>query len=348
AGGLPDVATFGLSAADIHSLYPPVRGPGIDRRIAVLGLDAPLLAASVTRYRELEGLGQCPACLAVVSAPALDAAAAGPSSGPTDAVQNALTGTAVVEAAVAACPNCRITYVRMSDTGLQQLGNAFVFAVQSLRIRTVVSPYTTVGQGQYDAAALRSYFAVRGVTFLVAAGDTGAYWVPGLPATAPDALAVGGTSVHRSGAGWLTDGWPGTAAACATFVPRPSWQRPVPTGCPGRAVTDLSAAADPQVSPLSVVLSLGSASFARIPVGGTAVAAGLLAGWASASGLGGTLTPAWLYAHHSFLLDVRTGRSNQCVVETGPCQVRWDSGSSDRVSTPRSGWDGVTGWGTPS
>ena len=81
------------------------------------------------------------------------------------------------------------------------------------------------GGGEFSGeTADDSYFSVPGVAFVVASGDTGApaEW----PASSPDVLGVGGTSLTLgSGGGWGSEtGWSGSTGGPSAYEPQPSYQ----------------------------------------------------------------------------------------------------------------------------
>lgn len=107
----------------------------------------------------------------------------------------------------AACPNCKITLVEANDTG-----DGLVTAVATatdLGAKVVSMSWggDEAGGGQdpnFDAA----YFSSPGVVYAAASGDTGEG--AKYPATSPDVLAVGGTSLvpdPTTARGWSETVW---------------------------------------------------------------------------------------------------------------------------------------------
>lgn len=134
-----------------------------------------------------------------------------------------------------------------------------------------------------------------GATVLAASGDAGAYGcaAPGdpdprlavdYPASSPSVLAVGGTTLTRSGGAWTETAWSdrrtsapgyagvGTGGGLSTLFPRPAWQ----AGSGPRAVPDVAAVADPRTG-IGVYLPDGDGS-GWVAGGGTSGSAPLLAG----------------------------------------------------------------------
>jgi hypothetical protein len=343
-----------LLPSDITGLYPaahpqPVRRD--DNRIAVIGVADADLTASVTAYRRATRLPDCGTCFATVAAPPSAVAPGNPLLDATDDAQLALPSLFATEAAVASCPSCRITYVTAATSNPNDVGMAAAVAIRVLRARLIVVPFAQDVRQASDRGLFRQFYDVRGLTLLVAGPDEGASRQLGMPANAPTALAVGGTTVTRTATGWSSASWLRTTSDCSTQFPRPSWQQRLSTSCRGRASVDLAAAANPSTTPFAAVIATGPTT-TWASAGGTAVAAGLLAGWTVRSHLAGILTPSWLYAHPELLADVSTGYGNRCTLETDPCGEKPGASQNcderyPRLCTPLPGWDGMTGLGTP-
>ncbi len=203
--------------------------------------------------------------------------------------------------------------------------------------------------------------AATGKTFYFASGDAGRDAAPSYPADSQYVVSVGGTSLTTDSSGNYPaapgeSAWAGSGGGCSTAEPRPAWQTGVGTpidtdpffptahtagsACSGRAEPDVSADADPGTGAL--VYYNGT----HTVVGGTSLAAPLWAGMSAdlnvsnaaagkpSLGFDGPLiyqlandAPTYAQDFH----DVTTGCS-------GGCQ-----GLS--VGT---GWDEVTGWGSPN
>ena len=107
------------------------------------------------------------------------------------------------------------------------------------------------------------------------------------PATSPYVVAVGGTNLQMNSSftSWQSEStWnlsrgddSGSGGGCAPFFARPAWQKGVADGatCGGRAIPDVSAAADLDNSPVEVWLD------GPEQVGGTSVSASLISGMAA-------------------------------------------------------------------
>ncbi|HKC72960.1 MAG TPA: hypothetical protein VKF37_02010, partial [Chloroflexota bacterium] len=185
------------------------------------------------------------------------------------------------------------------------------------------------------------------------------------PADSPYVVAVGGTNVQiksdysysnetawgsqSAAAAGAPHGWEAgaTGGGCSTLLSRPSWQTGVGAAdCPGRAVPDVSAAADPYAG--AVVCTQGKACDGGY--GGTSLAAPLWAGMAAdvnahlqASGLpvmGWAAPRLYQLANdpttYARDFDDVVGGNNDPVV------------GSTNGYTATVGWDEATGWGSPN
>ena len=357
---IPLAPVDALLPQHLAELYPPLsprgRGP---RHVTVIGLEEPGLHTSLSAYRTAAELPACDGCLQVHVAPRAERAAATTPDEPLqrlgeeqiDRAKHAHVGVAAVEAIAATCPTCTVDYVQAASTDGLELGAAFAFATRNLHARHVVSLFTGEERGtdEQERALWRHYYAVRGMTHLVAAGDGGSVVRVAVPSGTPTSLTVGGTTVSHTEGGWSSAGWRMTVAGCTSAFEKPTWQRGIETECAGRASNDLSAAADPDKWPFATLIADGHDTAIWRTLGGTSTAAALMAGWIAESGLGGTLTPEWLYSHPHVLQDVQVGPSNRCQT-TDPCvesDPELENCNTDRGCTPGPGWDGPTGLGTP-
>lgn len=197
-----------------------------------------------------------------------------------------------------------------------------------------------------DRNAINNALAA-GVTFFAPSGDDGSADCPDThpgatqvdsPASFPNAVAVGGTSVHTGAAGTTQTGWSGSGGGYSTLFPRPSYQDGVVSAAQ-RGLPDLAMDADDATgldqydsTPTSADGCAGSC--VGSPVGGTSFAtplaasalASVLAARGDTTGIGDI--HALLYgAPAGALTDITSGRNG--AFSAGP------------------GWDPVTGLGAP-
>ena len=180
----------------------------------------------------------------------------------------------------AACPNCNILLVEANDSGLVNLGTSVNTAV-SLGAMAVSNSYGSAefgGQSFYE-----SYYDHPGVAVTVSTADCGYDCSGGsigasFPASSPDVVAVGGTSLSRNSStrGWTESAWgypgsgQGAGSGCSASEPKPSWQSD--SGCTNRTIADVSADADPNTG---VAVFVGGSWFVY---GGTSASSPFIAG----------------------------------------------------------------------
>ncbi len=250
----------------------------------------------------------------------------------------------------------------------------------ALRMAASLGGVVSITQGGFNESCLTSaqvttihsaleFDRQRHVTVAVASGDFGAEGQPCtatptparavvFPASDPLALAVGGTSLHashRTGAYIGETVWnrpiaglPGVVASGGGFsadFARPAYQVHVPGIGGRRGVPDVASDADPDTG--IAFVEAGGGQFGVYPAGGTSAGAPV---WAAIAALAdqyagrrlGFINPA-IYeigrgAHyHRAFHDAAKGNNT---VQVGSVTVKgFDAGS---------GWDPVTGWGSPN
>jgi hypothetical protein len=192
-----------------------------------------------------------------------------------------------VEWAHAIAPRANIVLVEAnsaSDTDLlAAVDTAAGFAVTDASGRHPVSVVSmSWGSAEFSAettAAYESHFEHSGVTFVAAAGDSGAQ--PMWPAVSPNVLAVGGTalSVDASGnwageTGWGNGRWSpvfgGSGGGVSKYEPKPSYQSGVAQGVAKRTSPDVAYNASPGTG-YTVYDSTGAGGW--VVVGGTSAGA---------------------------------------------------------------------------
>ncbi|MFI1208456.1 peptidase S8 [Streptomyces sp. NPDC020802] len=241
-----------------------------------------------------------------------------------------------LDMASATCPNCAILLVEAKSSSMADLGTAVNRAV-TLGAKFVSNSYGG-GESSSDASYDTSYFKHPGVAITVSAGDSG--YGAEYPASSQYVTAVGGTalSADSSGRGWTEKVWStssteGTGSGCSAYDTKPSWQ--TDTGCAKRAVSDVSAVADPATG-VSVYDSYGVTA-GWYTFGGTSASAPLIAGvYALAGAPSASSYPAkfpYAAAGTSSLNDVTSGSNGTC--------------ATAYLCTARAGYDGPTGLGTP-
>ncbi|UEP35543.1 peptidase S53 [Burkholderia ambifaria] len=247
------------------------------------------------------------------------------------------------------------TIVGMSG-GLKQLNfyvaRSFAWSDIALAINRAVSDNTarvinmSIGgcENWAPTAAIDTLFQLavaQGQTFSVSSGDSGsvAYGCNGTsvqyPATSPYVVAVGGTTLYTNGNGNYVGetAWESSGGGISGFEPIPSWQSNVPAlkGRASRGMPDLAFDADPNSGAQIIV------GGQLETVGGTSLSAPLFsATWARL--LSGSCTTSLGFAAPRIYSVQSTTASIFHDITNG----------SNGAYSAGSGWDFVTGWGTPN
>jgi hypothetical protein len=254
-----------------------------------------------------------------------------------------------VQMAHAICQSCHVLLVEANNESFANLGTA---------VNAAVSAGATVVSNSYGGAEQSGYTADNGpydhpgVVITASAGDCG-YFNEGcggveaanFPASSPDVVAVGGTTLSESGETWTSTVWEGGGSGCSTVFDAPLWQSAVAgfstTACAGgRSVADVAAVGNPYTG---VEVYDSTANPGGYPTGwgvwgGTSVASPVIAAeFGLAGGAHAVEYPAsTLYSHigeAGALYDVVSGSNGSC------------TGASS--CSARHGYDGPTGVGSP-
>jgi hypothetical protein len=254
-----------------------------------------------------------------------------------------------VQMAHAICQSCHVLLVEADNESFANLGAA-VNAAVSAGATEVSNSYGGAEQAGYTAD--NGPYNHPGVVITASAGDCG-YFNEGcggleaanFPASSPDVVAVGGTTLTESGATWTSTVWEGGGSGCSSVFGAPAWQSAVAgfsaTACgSGRSVADVAAVGNPYTG---VDVYDSTANPGGYPTGwgvwgGTSVASPVIAAeFGLAGGAHGVEYPAsTLYSHigeGSALYDVVSGSNGSCT-DASSCSARH-------------GYDGPTGVGSP-
>jgi subtilase family serine protease len=329
AHGNPDATTAptGLSPQQFHSAYAlPTTAPNAQTIAIVDAYDDPTAAADLATFSSKFGLPACTTangCFRKVNQN-------GGSGAPRADSGWALEISLDVQVAHAICQNCKILLVEARSARFSDLSTAEGTAV-SLGGTVVSNSY---GGSEFSSeTSSDSAYNHPGIPITVSSGDSG-YGVQ-YPAASRYVTAVGGTTLSLDGSGNRVSetAWSGAGSGCSAYEPKPSWQHD--SGCARRTVTDVSADADP-ASGASIYDSTsyqGQSGWFR--VGGTSLAAPLVAGVYALAGNGAsTSAGSFPYAHASSLFDVTSGSNGSC--------------GGSYLCTAVSGFDGPTGLGSPN
>jgi subtilase family serine protease len=250
----------------------------------------------------------------------------------------------------ATCQSCHVMLVEAKSTSFSDLGAAVDTAVR-LGATEVSNSYggaESAGDSSYNAP-----YDHPGTVITVSSGDCGYYnegcngdpEAANFPASSPTVVAVGGTTLNRSGESWSSTVWEGGGSGCSIAFSAPLWQSEIAnyslTACKGgRSVADVGAIANPYTG---VNIYDSTVNPSGYPTGwgvwgGTSLASPVVAAeFGLAGGSHGVEFPAQtLYSHigdSDALYDVTSGHNGSCTGASS-CQAR-------------AGYDGPTGVGSP-
>jgi subtilase family serine protease len=234
-----------------------------------------------------------------------------------------------VDMVSANCPNCHIILVEATTASNANLATAEDQAV-SLGANVVSNSY-----GGSESGASNAAYNHPGHIITASAGDSGTG--PAQPCSYATVVCVGGTSLStaNNSRGWTETAWADSGSGCSKYVSKPSWQ--TDTGCTKRSESDTSAVADPNTG-VAVYDSYAYEGYSGwLVFGGTSVSSPLIASVYGLAGNASSLTAAqsiWQNGGTSNLNDVTSGSN-------GSCSIHY-------ICNAGVGYDGPTGWGTPS
>ncbi|HVX53248.1 hypothetical protein [Nocardioides sp.] len=325
ASPLASSGSSSLTPADLTSLY---RIPAVSTSATVGIVDVgsdPNTPAQLSYFRRMFGLPACTTANGCFREVAQDGSGALPPVDPSWTTEIAMD----VQAVSAVCPTCHILLVDAASASSGDMGQAVLTATR------LGASYLSLSYGSVASAGDRTlgstYYADPNVTYVAATGDSGYAGGTLFPASAPNVIAAGGTTVWRSGSGWQQTAWSGSGSGCSPVAALPlsqSMPAGAATACDGhRAVSDLAALADPNTG--MMFYRAGSWWSA----GGTSLAAPIIA---SLYALAGNHTsPMSIYQNDaSGFVDVASGSTGSC--------------SPSVLCNAGPGWDGPTGLGSPS
>jgi len=151
-----------------------------------------------------------------------------------------------VEWAHAIAPKANILLVEATDDSTTNLIKAVNYARNASGVSVVSMSWG--GSEMSNETSYDKYFTTpsghNGVTFVAAAGDEGAAGGAEWPASSPDVLAVGGTTLTLTGGTYASETtWSETSDGTSEYESTPSYQASL--GVSGRTTADVSYDADP-------------------------------------------------------------------------------------------------------
>jgi hypothetical protein len=289
----------GYGPADIQSAYRlPSATAGAGQTVAIVdAYNDPSAESDLAVYRSQFGLPPCTTqngCFRKVNQ-------SGGTSYPSNNAGWSQEISVDLDAASAACPNCKILLVEASSASF---GNLFTAEDEAAALgATEIS--NSYGGGEFSSETSYEYhYNHPGVAITVSSGDSG-YPDAEFPATSRYVTAVGGTTLTRAanGRGWTESAWSGASSGCSAYVPKPSWQ--TDTSCADRTTADVSAVADPNtgIAVYDSYAYLGASGW--LVFGGTSVASPLVAATYALAGNAASVSGgSYAYTHARSLFDV--------------------------------------------
>jgi subtilase family serine protease len=256
-----------------------------------------------------------------------------------------------VDMVSAICPLCKIDLVEAtndSGTGL--------YVAEHTAATTLGAKYISNSWGGSEASSDTTldseYFGVSGVVYTASAGD-GAYSAGVIyPATSPNVVSVGGTTLNTStnARGWTESVWKtstseGTGSGCSAYEPTPSWQSSISiitAACSHRVDNDVAADADPNTGAAVYDTTNGNGGWNE--VGGTSESSPMIAAvfaLAGNNGNGGDKAADSIYTHTGNLYEVTASNDGTCTPPTADSVLCTATGAANT-------YNGPTGWGTPN
>ncbi len=325
----PAISPVGYSPSQLRSAY---RASGIgNAHIAVVdAYGDPGIKADLDTYSRNFGLPILPTCIRAAQAGCFEVTDQSGGQNLPRANQGWALETALdVETVHGMCPGCRIQLVQAKSASMVNLIAAVDRAVQS---GAQIVSMSWGGSETPSEISADSHFASTNVDFVASSGDSG--YGTSWPAVSPRVVAVGGTrlNLNSAGARLSETAWSGSGSGCSKFEAKPAWQHD--PACSHRTVADISAVADPATG-AAVYSSLSSGGSGWFSVGGTSLAAPIIAGLIGLSGgssqaelmskLYGSLGTASIF-------DITSGANGGC---------------SNYLCQALRGYDGPTGTGAP-
>jgi subtilase family serine protease len=317
--------SLGALVADPRPAASAAAAPSNQTIAIVDAFDDPTAESDLTLYSQTYGLPPCTSANGCFTKVNQRGATRYPSSDEGWALEISLD----LQVAHALCPNCKILLVEATSNSYTNLGAAEQYAAAHAN---VVS--NSWGGAEFSRERTQDHqFDHPGVPITVSSGDAG-YGVE-WPAASPYVTAVGGTTLTLNADDTRASevAWSGAGSGCSIYEPKPAWQ--TDPGCANRTVADVSADADPATG-AAIYDGYGySGQTGWFHVGGTSLAAPLVAAtYALAANGASTTYASYPYAHPSGLYDVTSGSNG------------WWCGNY--LCTAGPGYDGPTGLGTPS
>ena len=258
----------------------------------------------------------------------------------------------------AACPDCSILLVQLTDASMTNgpTDLDFVAAAKAAIRDGAVAVSLSFGGQEFSDPTGQDY-TTPGHLVVAASGDAGYLnqglggSTPSYPSSAPDVLAIGGTTLQLTGKAYSevtwNDGSQGGAggSGCSTEFAMPAYQTQFLSthagafgSCTKRASVDVSAAAEFGAGNFGGAIAEYDTGDGWVAVVGTSAAAPLVAGLFTRLDLTDVVSAnlGWVYDNLAAFNDVTSGSNDL----GGSC--------TNILCKAGPGWDGPTGVGTPN
>ena len=255
-----------------------------------------------------------------------------------------------VDMVSAICPLCKIDLVEATNDTGDNLYIAEETAATTLGAKYISNSWggsETSSDTTYDS----EYFGVSGVVYTASAGDSAYSGGVIYPATSPNVVGVGGTTLDTSSnsRGWTESVWDtssteGTGSGCSAYEPQPAWQKSISiltAACSDRVDNDVAADADPNTG--AAVYDTSNDNGGWNEVGGTSESSPMIAAvfaLAGNNGNGGNNAADSIYTHTGNLYEVTASSNGTCTPPAADSVLCTATGAANT-------YNGPTGWGTP-
>jgi hypothetical protein len=274
---------YGLDAISING----ITGDGSGQTIAIIdAFKDPTLASDLATFDADFGLAAPPNLVQIRANGSLITTSNQPPVDNVDPVGNswAVETSLDVEWAHVIAPKANILVVLADDSGNSLYNSVTTGATYNGTAGVAKASVVSMSWGGSDLGGTAdSLFNVAGVTFFASSGDSGAYTGSSgasYPASSPNVVAVGGTSLYLSSGNYSTESaWSGGGGGLSTVEGEPAYQKavvPSSITTTQRAIPDVSMDADPNTG-VAVIDSYDIGSTSPIQVGGTSLAAPMFA-----------------------------------------------------------------------
>jgi subtilase family serine protease len=255
-----------------------------------------------------------------------------------------------VDMVSAICPLCKIDLVEAND----DVSNG-LYVAEETAATTLGAKYISNSWGGSEASSDTTLdsqdFGVPGVVYTASAGDSAYSGGVIYPATSPNVVSVGGTTLNTASnsRGWTESVWDtssseGTGSGCSAFEPQPSWQASISiltAACSDRVDNDVAADADPNTG--AAVYDTSNSNGGWLEVGGTSESSPIIASvfaLAGNNGNGGNNAADSIYTHTGNLNEVTASSDGTCTPPAADSVLCTATGAANT-------YNGPTGWGTP-